>query len=105
MLQIIGLIVAVYAMVRLIQVPIEMTGAKEELIGLTFKVRFFIVAAMSAFGFLILGILTLILLLAPSNPFSLKPAPKRISYVSRWLCPEGCVECSKVTWKQLRSNS
>ena len=62
MLQTIGLIVAVYAMVRVVQVPIEMTATKEEWLGLPFKVRFFILVGVSAAGLLILGILTLILL-------------------------------------------
>lgn len=39
MLQVIGLIVAVYAMVRVIQVPIEMTAGREEWLGLPFKTR------------------------------------------------------------------
>ncbi len=62
MLQVIGLIVAVYAMVRVVQVPIEMTATKEEWLGLPFKVRFFILAGVSAGGLLVLGILTLVLL-------------------------------------------
>jgi hypothetical protein len=37
MLQIIGLIVAVYAIARLIQVPVEMTAGKEDWLGLPFK--------------------------------------------------------------------
>lgn len=62
MLQVIGLIVAVYAMVRVVQVPIEMTAGREEWLGLPFKTRFFILAGISAGGFFLLGILTLLLL-------------------------------------------
>ena len=68
MLQVIGLIVAVYAMVRVIQVPIEMTANKEEWLGLPFTVRFFILAGVSAGGLLVLGILTLMLLASGSQP-------------------------------------
>lgn len=67
MLQIIGLIVAVYAMVRVIQVPIEMTATKDEWLGLPFKVRFFILAGISGAGLMALGFLTL-LLLASGSP-------------------------------------
>ena len=62
MLQLIGLIVAVYAMVRVVQVPIEMTATKDEWLGLPFKTRFFILAGVSAFGLFCLGILTILLL-------------------------------------------
>ncbi len=62
MLQIIGLIIAVYAMVRLIQVPIEMSAVKDVWLGMPFLVRFLILAAVSGFGFLVLGVLTLLLL-------------------------------------------
>lgn len=68
MLQVIGLIVAVYAMVRVVQVPIEMTAGREEWLGLPFNVRFFILAGVSAAGLLVLGILTLMLLAAGSQP-------------------------------------
>lgn len=67
MLQVIGLIVAVYAMVRVVQVPIEMTSTKEEWLGLPFTVRFFILAGISAAGLLVLGILTLMLLASGSD--------------------------------------
>ncbi|MSQ94418.1 MAG: hypothetical protein EXR98_07665 [Gemmataceae bacterium] len=62
MLKVIGMIVAVYAMIRVIQVPIEMTATKEEWLGLPFKIRFFILAGISGLGLLVLGILTLVLL-------------------------------------------
>ena len=68
MLQVIGLIVAVYAMVRVVQVPIEMTAAREEWLGLPFKLRFFILAGISAGGLFLLGILTLLLLASGSQP-------------------------------------
>lgn len=66
MLQIIGLIVAVYAMVRVIQVPIEMTATKDEWLGLPFKTRFFILAGISGAGLIALGFLTLLLLVSGS---------------------------------------
>jgi len=67
MLQVIGLIVAVYAMVRVVQVPIEMTANREEWLGLPFRTRFFILAGISAVGLLLLGILTLLLLASGSQ--------------------------------------
>ena len=68
MLQVIGLIVAVYAMVRVVQVPIEMTANREEWLGLPFMARFYILAGISALGLLLLGILTLLLLASGSQP-------------------------------------
>lgn len=68
MLQVIGLIVAVYAMVRVIQVPIEMTAGREEWLGLPFKIRFFILTGVSAAGLFVLGILTLMLLASGAEP-------------------------------------
>lgn len=64
MLQIIGLIVVIYAMARMVHIPIEMSGSKEVWLGLPFLVRFFILAGISAFAFLVLGILTLMLLVS-----------------------------------------
>lgn len=66
MLQIIGLIVAVYAIVRVIQVPIEMTATKDEWLGLPFKTRFFILAGISGAGLMALAFLTLLLLVSGS---------------------------------------
>ncbi len=66
MLQVIGLIVAVYAMIRVLQVPIEMTATKEEWLGFPFNVRFFILAGISLVGLMVLGLLTLILLASGS---------------------------------------
>ena len=68
MLQVIGLIIAVYAMVRVVQVPIEMTATKEVWLGLPFQVRFFILAGISAGGLFLLLILTLMLLASGSQP-------------------------------------
>ena len=62
MIQIIGLIIAAYAMVRVIQIPIEMTATKEEYLGLSFKIRLLILTVLSVICLLILGILTLMLL-------------------------------------------
>ena len=62
MIQIIGLIIAVYAMVRVIQIPIEMTSTKEEYLGLSFKIRLLILTGLSVICLLSLVILTLILL-------------------------------------------
>jgi|GEM_PF-5900900 len=62
MIKIIGLMVASYALARMAQVPIEMSGAKDVWLGLPFQVRFFILAGISAFAFLVIGILTLLLL-------------------------------------------
>ena len=73
MIRIIGLIIAVYAMVRVIQVPIEMTATQEEYLGLSFKIRLLILTVLSVISLLILGILTLILFLSDSpipNPLS-----------------------------------
>lgn len=67
MLQIIGLIVAVYAMVRVVQVPIEMTATREEWLGIPFKVRFFILSGISLAGLMALGLLTLLLLLSGTS--------------------------------------
>lgn len=67
MLQVIGLIVAVYAMIRVVQVPIEMTATKEEWLGMPFKVRFIILTAISVCGLFLLGILTIILLLSGAS--------------------------------------
>ena len=62
MLQVIGLIVAVYTMIRLVQVPVEMSAAKEDWLGMPFKLRFFILAGASGLGLFAIGILTLLLL-------------------------------------------
>lgn len=70
MLQIIGLIVAAYAMARLIQVPLEMSASAEEWLGLPLWVRFMIVAGVSIIGLLVLALLTLLLL------FSGSPSPR-----------------------------
>ena len=62
MLQTIGLIIAVYTMVRVIQIPIEMTATKEDYLGLPFKIRLLILTVLSVICLLVLGILTLVLL-------------------------------------------
>jgi hypothetical protein len=62
------LIVAVYAMIRVVQFPIEMTATKEEWLGMPFKTRFIILAAISGAGLFALGILTLLLLASGSSP-------------------------------------
>jgi len=67
MLQVIGLIVAVYAMIRVIQIPIEMTATQDQWLGLPFNVRLFILAGISGLGLLILGVLTLMLLFSGST--------------------------------------
>lgn len=67
MLQVIGLIVAVYAIVRVLQVPIEMTATKEIWLGMPFMVRFIILTAISGGGLLVLGILSLMLLFSGSS--------------------------------------
>jgi hypothetical protein len=67
-LQIIGLIVAVYALVRLAQVPVEMTVGKETWLGFPFQVRFLAVAGASGIGIAILLLLTLALLFQGSGP-------------------------------------
>lgn len=62
MLQIVGLIVAAYALCRLAQVPFEMSGAKEEWLGAPLMVRWIIVATVSGLGILAIAALTLMLL-------------------------------------------
>jgi hypothetical protein len=62
MIQVIGLLIAVYAMARMIQVPIEMTGAKETYLGLPLWGRLAIVAGVSIAAVVVLGVLTLMLL-------------------------------------------
>lgn len=62
MIKIIGFMVAIYAMARMLQIPIEMSGSKDVWLGLPFQVRFFILAGISAFAFLVLGVLTLLLM-------------------------------------------
>lgn len=58
----IGLIVAVYGVVRLIQAPLMLTGGAHEKPPLPLGIRFFIVAASSAGGVVVLAILGLLLL-------------------------------------------
>lgn len=67
MLQIIGLIVAVYAAARLAQVPVEMTARKEEWLGTPFALRFWYVAVVSLAGLFLLIVLTLFLLTAGAD--------------------------------------
>ena len=74
MLQIIGLIVAVYAICRLALVAFEMTeGTSGVWKGLPFMTRFIIVAVISGIGVLTLVVLTACLLLSgqqrPMNGF------------------------------------
>lgn len=68
MIQTIGLIVAVYAIVRLLQVPFEHASYEVKWLGLPFAHRSFLVGFFSAIGLVLLGLLTLVLLLAPSLP-------------------------------------
>jgi len=63
MLQVIGLIVACYALVRLVQVPLEMAGHRDT----SFTARLLIVCAWSAGGFLVIASLALFLLLGNSR--------------------------------------
>jgi hypothetical protein len=65
-LQIIGLIIAVYAIFRLIQVPIEMTATREEVFKVPYLIRLAAIAGISLFGVMALGVLTLMLLLSGS---------------------------------------
>ncbi|WP_020470881.1 hypothetical protein [Zavarzinella formosa] len=67
MFQVIGLIIAVYAMIRMIQIPIEMTAGREDWLGMPFKIRFFIIAGVSGMGLLVLGILTILLLVTGAS--------------------------------------
>lgn len=70
MIQIIGLIIAVYAGIRLIQVPIEFTRGQD---GWTPMIaRFIVVTALSACGLLALAILTAMLLLSGAGAGSLR---------------------------------
>lgn len=67
MIQVIGLIIAVYALVRFIQVPIEMTSGHEQWLGIPFLARVIVVAGLSVLGFLAIAVLALILLTAGNN--------------------------------------
>lgn len=69
MLQIIGLIVAIYAMARIVQIPLEMTARHDDFMGVPFMTRFFVVAGISVLALGFLGLLTLALL------FSGSPSP------------------------------
>ena len=71
MLQTIGLIIAVYTMVRVIQIPLEMTATKEQFFGMSFKIRLLILTIVSAISLLILGILTVFLLVKDVDSASL----------------------------------
>jgi hypothetical protein len=62
MIQVIGLIIAVYAITRLIQVPLELFTSSDALPALPVVVRLSIVAGISIIGLLFLGLLTLLLL-------------------------------------------
>ena len=59
LIQTIGLIIAVYAMVRVFQIPLEMTATKENFFGMSFKIRLLILTIVSVIGLLILGILAI----------------------------------------------
>ncbi len=62
MIQTIGLIIAVYALARMVQVPVEMTGAKETFLAMPLWSRVAFVAGVSAVALVVLLILTLMLL-------------------------------------------
>ena len=62
MIQTIGLIIAVYAIIRLIQVPVEMTGRHDMWTKLPFNARLGCVFGLSVIGVLVLTVLTLMLL-------------------------------------------
>lgn len=62
MVQTIGLIIAVYAVARLVQVPIEFTRGQEKWFGMPLFARFVAVAAISGLTVIVLVVLTLVLL-------------------------------------------
>jgi hypothetical protein len=70
MLQIIGFIVAVYAICRLAQVAFELTNSNGDRLwnGLPFSTRFIVVASISGVGILILGALSMCLLFHGAGP-------------------------------------
>lgn len=70
MIQIIGLIVAVYAAIRLVQVPIEFTSGKDHWTPMI--ARFIVVAALSGCGLMLLVILTAMLLMSGADMGSLR---------------------------------
>jgi hypothetical protein len=61
-LQLIGLIIAVYAVCRLAQAPLVMVIQGKTWEGLPFSTRFTIVVAVSSAGAFIIALLTLLLL-------------------------------------------
>lgn len=76
MLQTIGLIVAVYAMARIVQVPLEMTATREVWMGMPHFARVAIVFGVSMAALAILFILTILLLFTPTN----QPPPPRFGF-------------------------
>jgi len=62
MLQIIGLIVAVYAIARIVQVPLEMTATKDVWLGMPHFARVAIVFGVSVIALAFLLLLTMMLL-------------------------------------------
>lgn len=66
MVQLIGLIIAAYALVRLVQVVFELSDGYGPWKGIPFLVRFICVCAMSALGIMVIGVLAMMLLATPS---------------------------------------
>lgn len=67
MIPIIGLIVAVYAVVRLLQAPIEMSAGKEDWFGTPFQARFLVLTGLSVMGMMAILFLSLLLLVSNTS--------------------------------------
>jgi hypothetical protein len=64
----IGLIVAMYAICRLVQVPIEATARQEKWLGLPLLPRWVALATVSVVGIMVIGLLALVLLIGSAAP-------------------------------------
>jgi len=67
MITILGLLVATYAVCRLIQVPLELIGHRDEWRGMPLWVRLVVVGTVSVCGVAVLFVLTLMLLAKDSE--------------------------------------
>lgn len=68
MLQIVGLIVSVYACTRLASLPLAATANREDVLGWSFKTRFIVLAVVSLVGAVLVAVLGVVLLFWSPGP-------------------------------------
>lgn len=62
MIQTIGLIVAVYAILRCVTIPLEMAVSQDSIAGVTPAVRYVVACVSCVISLVVIGVLTLLLL-------------------------------------------